>query len=228
VGPASGGGFEPAPGFGQLRPRHDHVCLVGDQQPCDAAFAPLDLVDDIEVVGKPPTATPPATIAACAPDVVLLDLRLPGGTASACSRSSPPRHAAAGDHPHHLDDEAAVLGAIGRRPRPCSGRLARTPADGIRAVARGESVIQPAHRALLRRRARHGVAFREPQPPDPLTEREVEVLRLLTGGYSNREIADALEISEGTVKNHLSTILSKLGVRDRTRAVLKALELGLV
>jgi DNA-binding NarL/FixJ family response regulator len=65
-------------------------------------------------------------------------------------------------------------------------------------------------------------------PPDPLTEREVEVLRLVTGGYSNREIADALGLAEGTVKNHLSTILSKLGVRDRTRAVLKAFELQLV
>ena len=59
-----------------------------------------------------------------------------------------------------------------------------------------------------------------------LSEREREVLRLMAGGFSNREIADALGTAEGTVKNQASSILSKLGVRDRTRAVLKALELG--
>jgi DNA-binding NarL/FixJ family response regulator len=71
-------------------------------------------------------------------------------------------------------------------------------------------------------------------PPDDgyqtevLTAREAEIIRLMTGGYSNREIATALSISEGTVKNHVSNILSKLGVRDRTRAVLRAIERGLV
>lgn len=73
-----------------------------------------------------------------------------------------------------------------------------------------------------------------PLPPDDgyesgvLTTREAEIILLMTGGYSNREIASALCISEGTVKNHVSNILSKLGVRDRTRAVLKAIEKGLV
>ncbi len=61
-----------------------------------------------------------------------------------------------------------------------------------------------------------------------LTAREIEVLRLLAGGYSNREIARAVDLSEGTVKNHVSSILDKLGVRDRTRAVLKALSEGIV
>ena len=64
--------------------------------------------------------------------------------------------------------------------------------------------------------------------PDPLTPREQAILRLMAGGYSNREIADALGTAEGTVKNHASSILSKLGVRDRTRAVLKAIERGLL
>ena len=64
--------------------------------------------------------------------------------------------------------------------------------------------------------------------PDPLTERETEILRLMAGGYSNKEIANSLGVAEGTVKNHVSNILSKLGVRDRTRAVLKAFELGIV
>jgi DNA-binding NarL/FixJ family response regulator len=64
------------------------------------------------------------------------------------------------------------------------------------------------------------------ETPDPFTEREIEVLRLMTGGHSNREIAEALHVAEGTIKNHVSNILSKMGVRDRTRAVLKALEQG--
>lgn len=78
-----------------------------------------------------------------------------------------------------------------------------------------------------------GVAARPPEfdslsPPDQLTPRETEVLRLVAGGYSNREIGEAVHASEGTIKNHISSILSKLGVRDRTRAVLKGIELGYV
>ncbi len=61
-----------------------------------------------------------------------------------------------------------------------------------------------------------------------MTQRETGILRLMTGGYSNREIAWALELSEGTVRNHVSSILGKLGVRDRTRAVLKGIEKGYV
>jgi DNA-binding NarL/FixJ family response regulator len=61
---------------------------------------------------------------------------------------------------------------------------------------------------------------------ETLTDRESDILRLMTGGYSNREIAEALDLSEGTVKNHVSNILSTLGVRDRTRAVLKAIQQG--
>ena len=63
---------------------------------------------------------------------------------------------------------------------------------------------------------------------EKLTAREVEVLRLLAGGYSNREIGTALGVAERTVKNHVSSILGKLWVRDRTRAVLKAISLGLI
>jgi DNA-binding NarL/FixJ family response regulator len=61
-----------------------------------------------------------------------------------------------------------------------------------------------------------------------LTERETEILRLMAGGFSNREIAGALDVAEGTVKNHVSNILTKLDVRDRTRAVLRGLEQGLI
>lgn len=67
-----------------------------------------------------------------------------------------------------------------------------------------------------------------PEVPEALTPRETEVLQLMTGGYSNREIAEALGVAEGTVKNHVSVILGKMGVRDRVRAVLAAIEHGLV
>jgi DNA-binding NarL/FixJ family response regulator len=63
---------------------------------------------------------------------------------------------------------------------------------------------------------------------DPLTTRETEVMRLVAGGYSNREIGEALSAAEATVKVHVSSILSKLGVRDRVQAVLRALESGLI
>jgi DNA-binding NarL/FixJ family response regulator len=99
----------------------------------------------------------------------------------------------------------------------------------IRELASGGSFIQP---AVTERILRGLVQPQRDRPPiapgDRLTEREVEVLRLMAGGYSNREIADALSVSEGTVKNHISSILSKMGCRDRTRAVLKGLEMGLL
>lgn len=91
----------------------------------------------------------------------------------------------------------------------------------------GETLLEPTITEHVVRslgeefRPSHGIKSK-----NPLTERETEVLRLLAGGYSNREIAEALNVVEGTVKNHVSSILTKLGVRDRTRAVLKALEWG--
>ena len=99
----------------------------------------------------------------------------------------------------------------------------------IDAVAGGGTIIRPAMTERVLRGLEHVRRdFDTMSPPEPLTKREVEVLRLMAGGYSNREIAEALGTAEGTVKNHASSILSKLGVRDRTRAVLTALERGLL
>ncbi|TLY83636.1 MAG: response regulator transcription factor [Gammaproteobacteria bacterium] len=97
----------------------------------------------------------------------------------------------------------------------------------IRAVAGGATVFQP---AITERLLRAGTAPHVDMeaPREPLTVREAEVVRLMAGGYSNREIAAALGTAEGTVKNHVSSILAKFGVRDRTRAVLKALESGVL
>lgn len=95
----------------------------------------------------------------------------------------------------------------------------------IRAIAGGATVFQP---AVTERLLRVGESLRvDREAPRPqLTVREVEVVGLMAGGYSNREIARALGTAEGTIKNHVSSVLAKFGVRDRTRAVLKALEAG--
>jgi DNA-binding NarL/FixJ family response regulator len=94
----------------------------------------------------------------------------------------------------------------------------------IEAVAAGQTVFQPAvTQRLLRSRPPAAV-----DAVEKLTARELEVVRLMAGGYSNKEIAHALGTAEGTIKNHVSSILAKLGARDRTRAVLKALEAGLL
>ena len=99
----------------------------------------------------------------------------------------------------------------------------------IQAVATGGSLVQPAvTQRLLSGLESMNNEFVSLEQPDPLTERETEILRLMAGGFSNKEVANSLGVAEGTVKNHVSNILSKLGVRDRTRAVLKAFELKLV
>lgn len=98
--------------------------------------------------------------------------------------------------------------------------------QAIRSVHAAESLILPAVSERAARFVAEGVPFEAAELADRLTAREAEVLRWIARGCSNREIAEALGSAEGTVKNQASSILSKLGVRDRTRAVLKALELG--
>jgi DNA-binding NarL/FixJ family response regulator len=170
------------------------------------------------------------TIPAAAPDVLLLDMRLPGLPGLDVMR----RLAASGQLPPTIilttfDDDEILLegvraGARGYLLKDVSlGELV----DAIRVVANGGTAIRP----LVSERVLRGLEavpadFPRLDPPDALTEREIEVLRLMTGGYSNREISRALKVAEGTVKNHVSSILSKLGVRDRTRAVLQAVRAG--
>lgn len=97
--------------------------------------------------------------------------------------------------------------------------------DAIARVAAGETLLQPLSTDPVRARYR----YRDEQPPsDTFGDREVAILRLLAGGYSNREIARSLFLAEGTVKNYVSNIFDKLGTRDRTRAVLKAITLRII
>lgn len=163
---------------------------------------------------------------------MLLDVRMPhqDGIATLADLAS------TGDLPPTIllttfDDDAALLAGIrgGARGYLLKDVSLEVLAEGIRAVAAGGSMLRPAiSDQVLKGLARIPAGFERIDLGDPLTPREVEVLRLMAGGYSNREIAQALRTADGTVKNHASSILSKLGVRDRTRAVLLALERGLI
>ena len=192
----------------------------------------LRLVEDVEVVGE--AADGQAAIAAvpeAAPDLLLLDLRMPGvdgvGVLEALrdAGSLPPTLVLT-----TFDDDRLLMASLraGARGFLLKDVSLAQLTEAIRVVADGGTMIQPAVTDRILRTA-EGLDndFPSLEPPDPLTDRETEVLRLLAGGLSNREIADSLRVSEGTAKNHISSILSKLGVRDRTRAVLKGLELGL-
>ncbi|HEY8180884.1 MAG TPA: response regulator transcription factor [Thermoanaerobaculia bacterium] len=159
-------------------------------------------------------------------DVLLLDLRMPKKSGVDVLREL----SAANALPPTLilttfEDSAVVLEGIraGARGFMLKDVSYEQLIHAIRSIAAGETMFQPAITQRLLRNVAAG-----PPPEEKLTEREREVVRLMAGGYSNKEIAHALGTAEGTIKNQVSSILSKLGVRDRTRAVLKALESGLL
>jgi DNA-binding NarL/FixJ family response regulator len=191
----------------------------------------LELDGGIAVVGEARDgAEAVAGVPAMPVDVLLLDVRMPRKSGIDVLREL----SAAGALPPTIilttfDDSDAVLDGIraGARGFMLKDVSYDQLIAAIRAVAGGATVFQPAVTERLLRAA-DGVHIATDTPVERLTEREVQVVRLMAGGYSNKEIADALGTAEGTVKNHVSSILAKLGVRDRTRAVLKALEVGLL
>jgi DNA-binding NarL/FixJ family response regulator len=210
------------------------VVLVEDQMLVrEGLKSLLSLAGDIEVAGEAASGDEALRVVPeLSPDVVLLDLRMPGMSGLDFLKAL----AARGPLPPTLvlttfDDDAILLEAIraGARGYLLKDVTLEQLRDAIGRLARGERFIQPA----VTRRVLAGLDslpgdFESFERPDPLTDREVEVLRLMAGGYSNRELADALGVAEGTVKNHISSILQKMGVRDRTRAVLKGLAEGII
>lgn len=129
-----------------------------------------------------------------------------------------------------FDDDASIFeavraGAVGYLLKDAS---TATLVEAIRAADRGDSVLQPSvARRLMHEFSRLSALAPTPAQQSSLSERELEVLRLLARGASNKEIASALQLVEGTVKNHVTRILEKLEVADRTQAALKARETGL-
>ncbi|POZ59939.1 DNA-binding response regulator [Chromobacterium alticapitis] len=166
------------------------------------------------------------------PDVLLLDVRMPGMSGIALLQAMRD----GGDMPPTLllttfdDDEALLAGMrLGARGFLLKDISLERLADAIRRVAAGETLFRPGLTERVLDGVRGGAAeFPALDLPERLTGRELEVLALMAGGFNNREIAEALGPSEGTIKNHVSSILSKLGVRDRVRAVLRGLELGYI
>lgn len=197
----------------------------------------LDLADDVEVVAEAEDGmTGLAAIREHEPDVVLLDLRMPRHDGIWALNAL---RAAGLDVPvlvlTTFDDDDLVLAAIraGARGYLLKDVTLESLVQAIRTLADGGTLVQPAITERVMRAVREGALRSEDDDGIPvvlgdLTSREVEILRLLAGGYSNREIAHALHLAEGTVKNHVSTVLLKLGTRDRTRAVLRALHHGLL
>ncbi|QBI21315.1 response regulator transcription factor [Egibacter rhizosphaerae] len=212
------------------------VCLVDDQTLVRAGLRQLlELTSDVVVsceAGDGDEAL--AAVEADPPDVLLLDLRMPVRDGISVLRTMRER----GDEIPTLvlttfDDDELVLGAL--RAGAHGYLLKDVTLEGlvgaIRTIAAGGTMWQPAITERLVRAAgelpARNALDQEPDP-QPLTGRELEILRLLAGGYANREIATALHLAPGTVKNHVSSILLKLGVRDRTQAILRALHTGLL
>jgi DNA-binding NarL/FixJ family response regulator len=208
------------------------VMLVDDQNLVRKGVRSLlELSEEIEVVAEASDGREAIrTIPQIKPDVVLLDMRMPekSGLDVLLALSE------AGTLPPTIilttfDDDEMVLAGIkaGARGYLLKDVSLEELVNAVRTVAQGGSMIKPAvTQRLLQGLENLKTDFSSLDRPDPLTDRETEILRLMAGGYSNKEIANSLGVAEGTIKNHVSNILSKMGVRDRTRAVLKAFEMG--
>jgi RNA polymerase sigma factor (sigma-70 family) len=203
----------------------------------------LEIEPDIQVVGQAANGREALKQAETLhPDVVLMDVRMPEMDGVAATREL------SAHHPEvkviilttFEDDETVFEGLkAGARGYLLKDISSEEMAQAVRKVAAGEALIQSRiTRKVLAEFSRLATATDRQSSsktgvvsdalPVPLTEREQEVLLALAHGLSNREIAEQLVITEGTVKNHVSNLIDKLGVRDRTQAVLKGQELGLI
>jgi DNA-binding NarL/FixJ family response regulator len=204
------------------------VFLVDDQTLVrEGVHGLLSLLPDIEIVGEAVDGLEALRLIPLAqPDVVLLDIRMPGldGLGVLRQLAGPAR-------PFFLllttfeDADRFVEGCrAGARGFLLKDVSLEDLATAIRAVAGGQTLLQPLITQTLTRNLQSQVsASSDEAPVDPLTERERTVVRLMAGGFSNREIGELLGLAEGTVKNHVSNLLLKLDARDRTSAVLKAI-----
>ncbi len=213
------------------------VMLVDDQALFrEALHTLLSTWDDILVVGEASDGYEALEVAAATqPDVVLMDMRMPrmdGVTAIRKLRElQPDCHAIVLTT---FDDDEYVFdglraGAVGYLLKDVSSEKLE---EAIRTAARGETFLQPSVAAKVVAEFTRLEPDQKPSQQEtlvePLSDRELEILRLMADGLSNREIASQLVITEGTVKNHVTNILGKLGVRDRTQAALKARDIGLL
>jgi DNA-binding NarL/FixJ family response regulator len=208
------------------------VCVVEDQTLVREGLETLlHLTSDIRVESRATTGREAiALLTHAQPDVVLLDVRMPEGSGldvlREMARLGIPLCAIILTT---FDDDAVFLEAcrLGAKGYLLKDVSLQVLTGAIRTVARGSTMFNPTVTERLLRVLQSAPTGGE-AALERLTERETEILRLMTGGYSNAEIAFALRVAEGTVKNHVSNILNKLDVRDRVRAVLRGIELGYV
>ncbi|MCG7529382.1 response regulator transcription factor [Streptomyces sp. OfavH-34-F] len=210
------------------------IVLADDERMVRTALrAILDAEDGLEVVGEAATgAEAVSVVRALRPDVVLMDVRMPEtdgirATEQILAGLDPaPRVVVVTTFEHDAYVyEALRAGAAGfLLKRAAAEELVRA----VRLVACGDSLLFPS--AVRRLAASFGPALRPPAPPwaARLTEREAQVLRLMTAGLTNAEIADRLAVGAATAKSHVAAVLAKTGTRDRTQAVIAAYESGFV
>jgi DNA-binding NarL/FixJ family response regulator len=213
------------------------VLLVDDQALFREGLETLLSVHkDVQVVGQASNGQEAIEVAAkVQPDVVLMDVRMPildGVGATRRLKKAQPQCKVivltTFDDDEYIFD-ALRAGAVGYLLKDvASAQLV----EAIRAAARGESILEPSVAAKViaefTRVSSMVPAAQMEQLVEPLSARELEIVGLIATGASNKEIADQLFITEGTVKNHVTHILGKLGVRDRMQAALKARDLGLL
>jgi DNA-binding NarL/FixJ family response regulator len=208
--------------------------LVVDDHPVVRAglVALFDAAPDIQVIGTGSSGEEAIALAAeLEPDVVLMDLRmlgLDGDEATARIVAARPATRVIILTTYENDD--AILAAIAAG---ASGYLLKAAPEeellaGVRAVAAGEVALAPSVSRLLVQRAASPASAAGAAAGPALSPRELEVLRLVADGLSNREIGERLYVGEATVKTHLLHAFTKLEVADRTRAVTRAMELGLL
>ena len=211
------------------------VLVVDDQALVRGGFRMiLDAQKDIDVVGEASDGEEALEkVAELDPEVVLMDIRMPRldgleATRRLIERGRAPRVLMLttfdADEYVYESLRAGASGFLLKDVRP------EQLAEAVRVVARGEALLAPAiTRRLIEQFVRRPLTGLErPDALEGLTERELEVLRLVARGNSNAEIASSLYLSEATVKTHLTHILTKLNLRDRVQAVVLAYESGLV
>jgi DNA-binding NarL/FixJ family response regulator len=193
----------------------------------------LSMEPSIEIAGEASNGVEAVEVARTArPDLVLMDLRMPlmgGVEATRRVRDACPQCRVLVLTTFQEDEE--IFDAL--RAGACGYLLKDTPSEklveAIHAAVRGESVIEPSVAAkVVAEFARLSSQGNASGTNPLLSPREHDVLRQVARGRTNKEIASALHVTEGTVKNHLTNIFSRLGVMDRTQAALKARELGIV
>ena len=212
------------------------IVVVDDHQVVRDGFAELlNTQPDFNVVGTASDGT--SAVRICGelhPDVVLMDVRMPGMDGIEATRRLGELRPAAPRvlilTTFDLDEYVYDALAAGASGFLLKDGTAERLFDAVRVIAAGEALLAP---AVTRRLIGEFVTQRRAVPPPPrdlrlLTRRETEVLQLVADGLSNAEIANRLVITEETVKTHVSRLLNKLGLRDRTQAVIVAYESGLV